>query len=123
MRDGFTLLEVMIALAIAAIALTAGLGIIAQSHQNTAHLVAKIAADTAARNLMDRHRMALPENKRTQIIAENGEVEMAGHTFSYRQNIAQAGLPELKKVTIDVHDNNHNTVLRSLSMYVARKGE
>jgi general secretion pathway protein I len=114
---GFTLLEVIVAIAISAVALIGIAGMIGESHNRTGHLEKKIAADLAAQNLMDRHRYTFNTGNRYPVKEETDSVKMGGLTFPYTQNVTDANLPGLKKVNITVYDTDNESVLRKLTMY------
>jgi general secretion pathway protein I len=117
MNKGFTLLEVIIAISISAVALIGIAGMLGESHNRTGYLEKKVAADLSAQNLMDRYRYNFKSGISYPIKNETDTVEMAGIEFPYTQTITPASLPGLKKIDITIYDTDNESVLRKLSMY------
>lgn len=118
-EEGFTLLEVLIAFALVSTLLIGTVAITSQLHNNTNHIQKKLAADLAARNLMDRYRLPLQATQRPKPLMENGGIEMGPYTFAYEQRVLPTAQSELQKITITILDAQTKTQLRQLSMYIA----
>lgn len=119
-KKGFTLIEVLVAMALVSVVLVGAVGLAGNFYRNTVHLEKKMAADIAARNLLDRYRLALPLGQRPIPVVENSTVDMGGFTFPYRQKLTPAAQPELQRVDIKIYDTDDKTLLRELRMYVGR---
>lgn len=115
-NSGFTLLEVIIAISISSVALIGIAGMIGESHNRTAYLEKKVAADLAAQNLMDKNRYTF-KNRTLSIKNESKTVKMAGFELPYTQTVTPASLPSLKKVDITIYDTDNESVLRKLTMF------
>lgn len=115
--NGFTLLEVIIAIAVSAVALIGIAGMVGNSHKNTAYLEKKIAADLAAQNLMDRHLFTFDNARHYPLKEESDTIAQGGFKLPYTQHITPAALPGLKKVDITIYDTDNESVLRKLTMY------
>ncbi len=92
-RDaGFTLLEVLVALAIIAFALAATIRLSGQAAANTATLKEKTLAQWVAQNLVTEMRLGLINARK-----KKGEAEMAGETWYWRLTESEGpfGLTEL----------------------------
>lgn len=120
-NKGFTLLEVIIAISISAVALIGIAGIIGESHNKTGYLEKKVAADLSAQNLMDRHRYTFQSGRKYPIKNESSTIEMGGIEFTYTQKVTEATLPGLKKVDITIYDTDNEHVLRKLSMFASEQ--
>ncbi len=120
MNNGFTLLEVLIATAIAAVLLGSSIVLGGQYLNNVAHLEAKLAADVVARNLAGRYRLQVPPHKHAEPVAENGSQKQAGYTFNYRITPTPTATPDLTQLTIQVTQAAHSTALRELIIYVPK---
>ena len=112
-------MEVLIAMVIVAFVITGAALSVGRSHNLNAHLEKKMAADIAARNLLDRFRFNLPANRKVSVKNESGAVEMAGYNFTYIQTITPASMPELKKLEVVIMDEEGENTYRSLSTFVA----
>lgn len=119
MNKGFTLLEVMIALVIVGVGLSMATVSMGKSYKTNAYLEKAMAADLAARNLMDRFRT--PYIQPIKPVTENSKIQMGGYEFPYKQSITSAAMEGLKKVDITVYDSDNRTELRKLSMFATVK--
>ena len=119
MNRGFTLMEVMIAMAIVAISLVTATATFTQSTKNSTRLIKMMAADLAARNLMDRYRIPYRQPNKPEL--EQSTVTQAGFEFPYTQTMTPAALEGLKRLDITVYDSDNETALRKLSMYATVK--
>lgn len=113
-------MEVLVALALVAIGLTGVTLALTQNTRTVAAMEARMAADIAARNLIDRHLLPLKEGRKPPVAPQQGQVEMGGFTFNYQQEITPAALEGLVKLTVSVQHAQNGTTLRQLSTYVAR---
>lgn len=119
-KMGFTLLEMMIAVAIVAISLSAILVIISRTHTNSAHLHATLAADMAAREVLDSFRLDLPADKKPVPTDTTGSIDMGGHSFTYTTTLTPAGDGGLVKLDVAMRTPAQGAVVRILSTYIAR---
>ena len=96
---GFTLLEVMVALAIIALALAAALRVAAQSNTDTRELALRTAAGWVADNLLTEQRVlgVWPAPGVT-----NGSVTQAGFAFVWREEISATPHPLFRRAEVVV---------------------
>lgn len=114
---GFTLIEVLIALAILAIALSASM--------RTLHLATDSAADTRSRTLASwiaQNRLAELQARRLFPPAgtSNGDLEYAGQRFAWQQTIADTPNPAFRRVELRVTLPGNDHALASLTGYLAQ---
>ena len=96
---GFTLIEVLIALLIVALSMTAGYKAIASGSSNQRHLEERTLASWVAENQMSKLQLGLlqPGIGRT-----TGQQHMAGRTWYWQTDISVAADSALRRVTIAV---------------------
>jgi len=100
-RAGFTLIEILVALAIVAVALAAGMRAIAQSTDDATSLKQRTLALWVAQNKLAAAQLepALPS-----VGERSGSAQQAGATFVYRETISGTPNPAFRKVEIAVAD-------------------
>jgi general secretion pathway protein I len=98
---GFTLIEVLVALAIAAVALAAGMRSVAQSSDAATLLKARTLALWVAQNRLAAAQLANPW---PEVGERAGNAEQAGTTFRWREVIEGTPNPAFRKISITVAD-------------------
>jgi general secretion pathway protein I len=98
---GFTLIEILVALAIVAVALAAGMRAIAQSTDGATALKQRTLALWVAQNRLAAAQLepALPSTGE-----RSGNVQQAGAPFTYRETISSTPNPAFRKIEITVAD-------------------
>lgn len=96
---GFTLIEVLVALAIAAIGLAAALSVVGESARNASYLHDRTFANWIALNRLVEVRTAgiLPSVDKT-----DGTVEFANGKWKWEQVVTETGVPGMRRVDISV---------------------
>ncbi|GAB4118942.1 MAG: hypothetical protein Fur0026_08630 [Sideroxydans sp.] len=117
-QQGFTLLEVLVALAILAITMAAVSRTSSSSIHHAEALRTRIAADWVAQNRLALHQARgdwLPTG------IQNGEEEQAGQIFPWREEIIATPNPTMRRivVTVNAPDDRQHT-LRELSGYLVQ---
>ncbi|WP_371187738.1 type II secretion system minor pseudopilin GspI [Thalassotalea maritima] len=115
-RSGFTLIEVLLALTIFAIAGTAVMGVASTSLVGTANLEIKsIASWVASNQLVEVNlQQAWPPQKK------KGKEEMAGHEWHWQRIIEETEDPNMRAVTIEVREQlNDQYPVVSMVTYVS----
>jgi len=98
---GFTLIEVLVALAIVAVALAAGFRSVAQSAESASALKARTLALWVAQNRLATAQLEVP----TPGVGErSGQETQAGAEFAWRQNVGGTPNPAFRRVEITVAD-------------------
>ena len=112
---GFTLVEVLVALAIVAVALTAGMRAVAQSADGATTLKERTLALWVAQNRLARAELAAPARG----VTEGGETQAAVR-FAWRQTVSNTANPAFRKVEIVVaRPDAPDYALARLTGYVA----
>lgn len=98
-RYGFTLVEVLVAFFVLALAITAATRLTMQSADLAGQLRTRMAADWIAQNRIEEHRAMLfwPA-----IGVRGGEVEQAGIGFLWREEVAATPVARFRRIEITV---------------------
>ncbi len=100
-RCGFTLVEILVALAIIAVALAAGMRVLAQSADAAGDLKARTLGLWVAENVLARAQMARPW---PDLGATGGEETQAGARFTWRATIGPTPNPAFRRIDIVVSE-------------------
>jgi len=98
---GFTLIEILVALAIVAVALAAGMRALAQSADSASTLKARTLALWVAQNRLAAAQLAEPW---PALGSAAGESEQAGTRFIWRESVSGTPNPAFHKIEIVVAD-------------------
>lgn len=116
---GFTLIEVLVALAIAAIGLAAALSVVSNASRNAVSLRDRTVAGWVAANRVTETRLepAFPSVDRT-----TGEVDMASQRWHWEQTVTQTQVPGLRRVDVRVRfaTGPEDAWLSTVSGFVSR---
>ena len=96
---GFTLIEVLVALAIVAVALSAGMRALAQGADGASSLKARTLALWVAENRLARAQLDLSPQGAT---VASGDETQAGMTLAWRQTIGATPNPAFRRIEIVV---------------------
>jgi general secretion pathway protein I len=116
-RAGFTLIEILVALAVVAVALTAGMRALAQSADGAGTLKARTLAMWVAQN-----RLALAELARDLPATgrRSGDATQAGNAFVWREAVGGTPNPAFRRIDIEVAGAEApDYVLARLTGYIA----
>jgi general secretion pathway protein I len=120
-RDGFTLVEVLVALAIVAVALAAGFRSVAQSAESATALKARTLALWVAQNRLAAAQLETPA---PALGERDGSEEQAGGRFAWHQTIIGTPNPAFRRVEINVAEASRpDYVLARLVGYVGRSAQ
>ena len=111
-ESGFSLIEMMTALAIVAIAGLALMNLTRATTQNTAAVETRALAALAAENLLNTEwlRAGAPE-------ARSGRYQLGGITYDWRTRIAETGEAGLVRVHIELTESGQDQVLAELDTF------
>ena len=117
-QHGFTLIEVMLAMAVFAIAGVALLGVADNNYRHISHLEEQMFANWVASNQLvevSLEKTWPPKNNR------KGKVEMAGRTWYWQQKVIKTANKELRAVNMQVRLNEDDELVSaSLLTYLAQ---
>jgi general secretion pathway protein I len=114
---GFTLLEVLVALALLAVALAAALRVAAQSAGDVSYLRERTFAEWVGHNEIERARLARdwPAPGVTR-----GSALMGGEEWVWERRVTPAGDTDLRRVEVGVRSGRGGEPLASLTGFVRR---
>jgi general secretion pathway protein I len=98
-RNGFTLVEILVALAIVAIALAAGMRALAQSTESASALKARTLALWVAQNRLAAAQVATPW---PALGNSTGEAEEAGARFVWQASVTTTPNPAFRRIDITI---------------------
>lgn len=113
--QGFTLIEVLVALAILAIALTALVKATSTDIEDANYLQQKTMALYAAVDTMNRIQLGLQEP------AGEGSKRFLGMDFSWKSQLFSTPTPALKRLRLTIHSRQSQRVLVSLDSFIQVK--
>jgi general secretion pathway protein I len=115
-QAGFTLIEVLIALAILAIALVAVIKVSGQGVNATAHLRSKIAAHQVAMNILAEMQVGMINIANQD--KQEGTSKMLGNTWRWHAKVVQGGSTVYERVMITVQPLEAEDNLEALTGFV-----
>lgn len=101
---GFTLVEILVALAIIAVSLAAGMRALTQSAESATALKARTLALWVAQNRLAAAQVAIPWPR---VGNYQGEASEAGARFAYRETVTSTPNPAFRKIDIAIMEPDH----------------
>lgn len=119
-RDrGFTLIEVMVALVVASLALVAVMASISQMIDAGTAMRDRTYAAWIAQNKIAELRLA---NTEPEVSTSNGEVEFAGLEWGWTATISETGVQYLYRVDVGVMFAGSDDVVRTVTGFIGEPG-
>ena len=116
---GFTLLEVMVALGIAALSLTAVTAAMSQMVDAANSMKERTYASWIAQNKIVELRLS---NAVPEVSEDSGEVEYAGREWSWHSTISETGVENLYRVDVAVSFVDSDAVIRTVTGFIGEPG-
>lgn len=116
---GFTLIEVMVALVIAALALVAVMASISQMIDAGTAMRDRTYAVWIAQNKITEMRLA---NVEPEVSETNGEVDYAGLEWAWTANVSETGVEFLYRVDVEVSFAGQDDVIRTVTGFIGEPG-
>ncbi|HSD68663.1 MAG TPA: type II secretion system minor pseudopilin GspI [Woeseiaceae bacterium] len=116
---GFTLVEVMVALAIAALGLAAVAASVSQMVDAAMSMQQRSYANWIAQNKIAELRLA---NVVPEVSSTSGQVQYAGLDWDWRADISETGVENLFRVDVTVTQAGQDEVLRSVFGFIGEPG-
>ncbi len=104
--NGFTLIEVVVAVAVISIGLAATIKTVSTVTKNTAHLNERIVATWVAQNAMAAYELDLEDDASKET---SGSEEMAGVEWYWEKIIEDTEDPDIKRVEIEVRRDSKSS--------------
>ena len=112
---GFTLVEVMVALAIAGLSLAAVAASISQMVQAGSAMQERTYASWIAQNRIAELRLA---NEVPEVSSSSGEVEYAALEWKWRATISESGVENLFRVDVEVSYAGSDEIIRTVTGFI-----
>ena len=116
-QTGFTLLEIIIALGIAVVALVGVYGGLIQNVKNTAEIDERLIANWVAANAIAEMRL---ESREGVLVLKNDTIEMGGRNWRYEMTETDAPNPLIAKVDVQVFHEDDRNPSNTITAYVQR---
>ena len=116
---GFTLIEVMVALVVATLALVAVMASISQMVDAGTAMRDRTYAAWIAQNRITEMRL---ENREPEVSETNGEVEFAGLEWGWTAIVSETGVEFLYRVDVEVSFAGSDDVIRTVTGFIGEPG-
>ncbi len=113
--QAFTLVEVMVALAIIALSLTAVAAKMGRMIDTSNSMRERTYASWIAQNKITELRLA---NVVPEVTASSGEVDYANTTWSWRAVVSESGIENLFRVDVSISFENNDDVIRTVTGFI-----
>ena len=114
-NKGFTLLEVLVALAIVSLALIAAAGSIGKMADNANGLRERLYASWIAENKIAEMRLA---NVIPEVSTSSGELDYAGTEWAWRAVVSETGVENLYRVDVSVSRPGADDAIRTVTGFI-----
>lgn len=114
-RKGFTLLEVLVALAITSLAAVMIAGEFSQMLDNSVSMRERTYASWIAQNKITELRLA---NQLPEVSTSSGDVQFANETWYWRAEISESGVENLFRVNVSVYYPDEDSKVRDVNGFI-----
>ena len=114
-KHGFTLVEVMVALAIIALSLTAVAAKMARMIDTSNAMQERTFASWIAQNKITELRLA---NVIPEVTTTSGDIEYANRTWRWRAVVSETGIENLYRVDVEVTSGDSNALIRKVTGFI-----
>lgn len=114
-NSGFTLIEVLIALAIVSFSLGALISISSQDISRAERMQKNMIANWVAQNQITEHRLS---NKKIKVGSTKGSILFAKYDWEWELSVSKTSVDNLYRMDINVSELNKNIVSRNLTGFV-----
>lgn len=117
---GFTLIEILVALAVLAIALAAAVRAVGQSLDSAAALRDRTLAQWVAEDRLTRHEI---NRSWPALDTYDGEAEIGGRRFRWQEQVSATPVARLRRIDVRVFEPAGEAALVRLSGFVSQTGQ
>ena len=114
-NSGFTLIEVLIALAIVSISLGALISISSQDISRAEKMQKNMIANWVAQNQLTEHRLS---NKKIKVGTTRGSALFAKYDWEWEVSVSKTNVDKLYRMDVIVSELNKNIVSRNLTGFI-----
>ena len=102
LQRGFTLIEVLVALVIVAVGMSALMGALSSSAKTVVYMQDKTFAEWVALNQIATVRLKLIQSQLPPTGNTNGDIEFANQTWHWRQEVVDSQVPGIRRIDVKV---------------------
>lgn len=113
-QSGFTLIEVLVAMAVMSTAIASALIMMSQHVRTASDLEQRMLAGIVAENVLIE---ALTDGGQLEVATTKGQVSLGGREWAWSQVIAEAGFPDLYQVRVEVRLVDSEQILRGVEAF------
>ncbi len=99
---GFTLVEVLVAIAIVALGMAAVLGALSSSANTVSYMKDRTLAEWVALNQIANTRLQIQQQQLPQVGNTTGEIDLAGRSWHWRQEVTQSQVQGIERIDVKV---------------------
>jgi general secretion pathway protein I len=99
---GFTLVEVLVAIAIVALGMSAVLGALSSSANTVSYMKDRTLAEWVALNQVANTRLQIQQQQLPQVGNTTGEIDLAGRSWHWRQEVTQSQVQGIERIDVKV---------------------
>jgi len=101
-HDGFTLIEVLVALVIVAVGMSALMGALSSAAKTVTYMQDKTFAEWVALNQIAGVRIALQKGQIPATGNTTGDIDLANRTWHWRQEVIDSQVPGIRRIDVKV---------------------
>lgn len=116
---GFTLIEVMVALSIAALSLGAVAAAVSQMVDAASSMKERTYAAWIALNKITEMRLA---NVVPEVSETSDDIEYAGREWTWKASVSETGVEDLYRVDVSVYSAGADTAVRTVTGFIGEPG-
>ena len=113
-EGGFTLIEVLVAMAVMSTAIASALIMMSQHVRTASDIEQRLIAGIVAENILIE---GLTDQGQLEVASTKGQTSMGGREWVWTQVIAEAGFPGLYQVRVEVRLEDSAQILRSVEAF------
>jgi general secretion pathway protein I len=113
-QQGFTLTEVLVAMAILSTAIIGALVLISQHVRAATDIEARLMAEIVAENVLVE---AMSNQAAPEIATRRGESDVGGSVWTWERQVQQTTIPGMLRITVNVRRKDEEQLIKSVSAF------